>query len=82
MLLRVGFTIAHVEEWGPTGRADRFARPVLAVERERPRSCSWRRAAVPARPRRLLFFERGHDLPGKALQLLEDHRLGRSDRLT
>jgi ubiquinone/menaquinone biosynthesis C-methylase UbiE len=35
MLLRVGFTIAHVEEWGPTD-AQIAARPALAVERERP----------------------------------------------
>jgi hypothetical protein len=35
MLLRLGFTLSHVEEWGPT--ADQIAaRPNLADERERP----------------------------------------------
>jgi SAM-dependent methyltransferase len=35
LLIRTGFTIAHVEEWGPTD-ADVAARPELAEERERP----------------------------------------------
>ena len=35
MLLRRGFTIAHVEEWGPTA-AQIAVRPSLADERERP----------------------------------------------
>ncbi|WP_438023465.1 class I SAM-dependent methyltransferase [Sorangium sp. So ce233] len=34
-LLRAGFAIAHVEEWGPT-EAQIAARPELAEERERP----------------------------------------------
>lgn len=34
-LIGAGFTIAHVEEWGPTG-ADLATRPELAEERERP----------------------------------------------
>jgi SAM-dependent methyltransferase len=34
-LLRAGFTIAHVEEWGPTD-AQIAARPALAEERQRP----------------------------------------------
>jgi len=35
LLLRTGFTIAHVEEWGPTD-AQITARPALAEERQRP----------------------------------------------
>jgi SAM-dependent methyltransferase len=35
LLLREGFTIAHVEEWGPTD-AQIAARPALADERQRP----------------------------------------------
>jgi SAM-dependent methyltransferase len=35
LLLRMGFTIAHVEEWGPTD-AQIVARPALAEERQRP----------------------------------------------
>ncbi len=35
LLIRLGFTIAHVEEWGPTA-AQIAARPELAVERDRP----------------------------------------------
>lgn len=35
LLLRLGYAIAHVEEWGPT-EAQIAARPALAVERERP----------------------------------------------
>ena len=35
LLLREGFTIAHVEEWGPTD-AQIAARPALAEERQRP----------------------------------------------
>jgi SAM-dependent methyltransferase len=35
LLLRLGFTIAHLEEWGPTP-AQIAARPALAEERERP----------------------------------------------
>ena len=34
-LIGAGFTIAHVDEWGPT-EADLAARPELAEERERP----------------------------------------------
>ena len=34
-LIRAGFTIAHVEEWGPTDEQI-AARPELAEERERP----------------------------------------------
>ncbi len=34
-LIRAGFTIAHVEEWGPTDEQI-VARPELAEERERP----------------------------------------------
>ena len=34
-LLRLGFAISHVEEWGPTARADRVAAD-LADERQRP----------------------------------------------
>jgi hypothetical protein len=35
LLIRAGFSIAHVEEWGPTD-AQIAARPALADERERP----------------------------------------------
>lgn len=35
MLLRTGFTLTHLEEWGPT-EAQIAARPALAEERERP----------------------------------------------
>jgi SAM-dependent methyltransferase len=35
MLIRTGFTISHVEEWGPTDEQI-AARPELAEERERP----------------------------------------------
>jgi SAM-dependent methyltransferase len=35
LLIHVGFTIAHVEEWGPT-KAQIVAKPELAQERERP----------------------------------------------
>ena len=35
LLLRLGFAISHVEEWGPTD-AQIAARPSLAVERHRP----------------------------------------------
>ncbi len=35
LLLRVGFTLTHVEEWNPTD-AQIAARPMLAAERERP----------------------------------------------
>ena len=35
LLIRHGFTIAHVEEWGPTA-AQIAARPELADERDRP----------------------------------------------
>jgi hypothetical protein len=35
MLLRRGFALAHVEEWGPTD-AQIAARPALADERQRP----------------------------------------------
>ena len=35
LLLRLGFTLTHVEEWGPTD-AQIAVRPALAVERERP----------------------------------------------
>jgi ubiquinone/menaquinone biosynthesis C-methylase UbiE len=35
LLLRLGFTLTHVEEWGPTG-AQITARPALADERHRP----------------------------------------------
>jgi hypothetical protein len=35
LLIRVGFAIAHVEEWGPTD-AQIAARPALADERGRP----------------------------------------------
>jgi SAM-dependent methyltransferase len=35
LLIRLGFTIAHVEEWGPSA-AQIEARPELAIERERP----------------------------------------------
>ena len=35
LLLRLGFTLTHVEEWGPTD-AQIAARPALAVERQRP----------------------------------------------
>jgi SAM-dependent methyltransferase len=35
MLLRLGFDLSHVEEWGPTD-AQIAARPDLAVERQRP----------------------------------------------
>jgi SAM-dependent methyltransferase len=35
MLLRSGFTLSHVEEWGPSD-AQIAARPVLADERQRP----------------------------------------------
>jgi SAM-dependent methyltransferase len=35
MLLRLGFTLVHVEEWGPTD-AQIAARPSLADERQRP----------------------------------------------
>jgi len=35
MLLRLGFALSHVEEWGPTD-AQIAARPDLAVERQRP----------------------------------------------
>ena len=34
-LLQAGFTLAHVEEWGPTD-AQIAERPELAVERDRP----------------------------------------------
>ena len=34
-LLRLGFTLSHVEEWGPT-EAQIAARPTLADERQRP----------------------------------------------
>lgn len=34
-LIRAGFAISHVEEWGPT-EAQIAARPELAEERERP----------------------------------------------
>jgi len=34
-LIRAGFAIAHVEEWGPT-EARIAARPALAAERDRP----------------------------------------------
>ena len=34
-LLRLGFAISHVEEWGPT-EAQIAARPTLADERQRP----------------------------------------------
>lgn len=35
LLIRAGFTISHVEEWGPT-KAQVLAKPELAQERERP----------------------------------------------
>jgi ubiquinone/menaquinone biosynthesis C-methylase UbiE len=35
LLIRLGFTIAHVEEWGPTA-AQIATRPELAIERDRP----------------------------------------------
>jgi SAM-dependent methyltransferase len=35
LLLRLGFTLAHVEEWGPT-EEQIAARPALADERQRP----------------------------------------------
>ena len=35
LLIRTGFTISHVEEWGPTDEQIK-ARPELAEERERP----------------------------------------------
>ena len=35
LLLRLGFGLTHVEEWGPT-EAQIAARPALAIERERP----------------------------------------------
>ena len=35
MLLRLGFTLRHLEEWGPT-EAQIAARPALAEERQRP----------------------------------------------
>jgi ubiquinone/menaquinone biosynthesis C-methylase UbiE len=35
LLLRLGFTLTRIEEWGPTA-AQIAARPALAVERERP----------------------------------------------
>jgi SAM-dependent methyltransferase len=35
LLIRLGFTIAHVEEWAPT-EAQIAERPFLAIERERP----------------------------------------------
>src|SRR5438132_8839086 len=35
MLLRLGFALTHVEEWGPT-REQIASRPSLAAERQRP----------------------------------------------
>jgi hypothetical protein len=35
LLIRLGFVVSHVEEWGPTD-AQVAARPELAEERERP----------------------------------------------
>ncbi len=36
LLLRQGFSLTHVEEWGPTVDAQIAARPALADERQRP----------------------------------------------
>ncbi|CAN7651145.1 Trans-aconitate 2-methyltransferase [compost metagenome] len=48
-LIRAGFSVAHVEEWGPTD-AQVAAQPALAMERERPMLAIVAARAAPASP--------------------------------
>jgi len=51
LLLRLGFTLSHVEEWGPTTEQI-AARPNLPTSTSARRSCWWRRGAEKSRKQR------------------------------